>query len=617
MTAQPPKQEGDRLPSVGLGRGTGGVWRWVAPALSLDGAIVLAIFVIAIVLNSHLVTSMSLYFDEAMSIETARQSPDVLAGYLWGNQNQMILYYVVLSVWMHLLHAVGITESEVLLRLPSIVFAALAVVVLYLLGRRFWGRVAGLTAALLYLLSTEQIFHAQKARAYPLQLLLLMVSWYALLLILSGSDTRRRVWVTYVISTALAFYAQPYSALVVAAQVLTFTWYAATPGRKGEFARRALVPAFVAIGSVAVLVLPLAADFVLNGQPNEFVPIAHLTDIPNFFIRMQLGAPSRQYANAFAEALGVLAVLAVGVSVLWTVPETSAWLRRLQTTRRPLPQDANRPRTRVTYVPPSVRGTTAAMAYVMPTQQMTYVPPSARAAAMIAYVAPGATALVAWLVTPMALAFIATQPYLNLHLFYWRYLVVVIPPLCLLVGMGVSAIRFPVSHRMLALVPQCVLVVVLVAVALPETVRYYATAEISDFRTPAAWVDAHYATGDEIVCLPGRMCSVPLEYYLTTYPGPAHLTSSSPGAWLWLSQGQVRVDPKYVEAFVAQQPRVFFVEAFFGMSAKQKDQAQQELIWLNSNERLVAACTALTVSVRLYAMGPPTLDRATAAAPPC
>jgi uncharacterized membrane protein len=541
--------------------------------LTLDGGIMLVMFIAALMFNVHLVASTSLYFDESMSVETARQSPAVLASYLWGNQNEMILYYVLLSAWLHLLDALGIVASEFLVRLPSIVFAALAVVAVYQLGLRFFGRSAGLIAAMLYMLSTLQLFHAQKARAYPLQMLLLIISWYALFLVISGRDTRRRVWAVYVGAVVLALYAQPYSALVLASQIVAFVWYAMARGPKGNPGRAAVRRAIVALCAVIVLALPLTVDYALHGQPNQFVAIAQLGDIPWFFIRSQLAVPSRQYAYIFAIELGILAALAICASALWTYPRTSKLLHPIQLSHGARPVVAS-----------------------------------------VAYIPPGVAALAAWLLIPMTIAFLATQPYLNLHLFYWRYLVVVLPPLCLIVGIGASFIRVSVARGILI---QIVLGLLLLALVLPETVGYYAIAEVSDFRSPAAWLNAHYQAGDGIICFPSRQCSVPLEYYLSTYPGPAQLNASSPGAWLWASQAQVSADPAHVEAFSARTPRVFFVDATFGMSAAQLAQWQQERGWLDSHERLVAACTALTITVRLYSVDPPVPEQTNALAPPC
>ena len=322
-----------------------------------------------------------------------------------------------------------------------------------------------------------------------------------------------------------------------------------------------------------MLALPLTADYALHGQPNQFVPIAQLGDIPWFFIRSQLAVPSRQYAYMFAIELGILVALAISASALWNFPRTSKLLRPVQLSHGTRPVVAS-----------------------------------------VAYMPPGVAALVAWLLVPIAIAFLATQPYLNLHLFYWRYLVVVLPPLCLMVGIGASIIRVSVARGVLI---QIVVGLALLALVLPETVGYYAIAEVSDFSSPAAWLNAHYRAEDGIICFPSRQCSVPLEYYLSTYSGPAQLNASSPGAWLWASQVQVSADPAHVIAFSVRTPRVFFIDATFGMSAAQLVQWQQERSWLDSHERLVAACTALTVTVRLYSADPPVPEQANALAPPC
>ena len=65
--------------------------------------------------------------------------------------------------------------------------------VVYLLGRRLFGRTGGLVAGGVYLTNFLQIIMAQMARAYTLQLLLLAIAWYALFAGLQ-EGTRRRWW---------------------------------------------------------------------------------------------------------------------------------------------------------------------------------------------------------------------------------------------------------------------------------------------------------------------------------------------------------------------------------------------------------------------------------------
>src|SRR5262249_42007970 len=122
-----------------------------------------------------------------------------------------------------------ITTTEFLARLPSALFAALSVIVIYWLGRRFVGPIAGIIAAVLYLLNTYQLTAAQTARAYSLQLLLVAIAWYAWFKLLS-SDADKRWWVVYVAASVLASLSQVMSLLGVLAQAGAFACLFVLPG---------------------------------------------------------------------------------------------------------------------------------------------------------------------------------------------------------------------------------------------------------------------------------------------------------------------------------------------------------------------------------------------------
>lgn len=66
------------------------------------------------------------------------------------------------------------------LRLPSALFGALAVGVVYAIGRRVAGRFAGVVAALLMALAPTQVQYGQEARSYALLLLLIAVALWGL-----------------------------------------------------------------------------------------------------------------------------------------------------------------------------------------------------------------------------------------------------------------------------------------------------------------------------------------------------------------------------------------------------------------------------------------------------
>src|SRR5579875_495728 len=140
-----------------------------------------AMGLLALGFNLYRLGDPSVWFDEAFSVELARQPLPLLWHIIFGPEPNMELYYLFLHYWLLLTHAGGLNPTEVVVRLPSALFAALSTVVLFLFGRRFLPLAAATVGAGLYLLNDLQLTYAQQARGYSLQLLLLCLSWYALL----------------------------------------------------------------------------------------------------------------------------------------------------------------------------------------------------------------------------------------------------------------------------------------------------------------------------------------------------------------------------------------------------------------------------------------------------
>jgi len=81
------------------------------------------------------------------------------------------LYYglVGLAMWLF-------GDSDVVLRLPSVLFGTVSIPALYLLGRRLMGPRAGMIGAFLLTVHPLHLFYSREARVYPL-LLLLAILW--------------------------------------------------------------------------------------------------------------------------------------------------------------------------------------------------------------------------------------------------------------------------------------------------------------------------------------------------------------------------------------------------------------------------------------------------------
>ncbi|HLY30128.1 MAG TPA: hypothetical protein VKQ36_03815, partial [Ktedonobacterales bacterium] len=173
--------------------------------------------------------------------------------------------------------------------------------------------------------------------------------------------------------------------------------------------------------------------------------------------------------------------------------------------------------------------------------------------------------LLCWLVIPIVVSFALTQPFFNAHLFLDRYLVVVIPAICLLAGLGVALLsqralaalrgmRLGLRKQWLAWGAQAALAVALLVVAIPQAQGYYANADTQGLHTGAPWIEQRYQPGDGIACYPGSWCMLPMTYYLYAEAGPAHFDANSPSDDLSV---------KTLAAYGAGHARVFLIIAVF------------------------------------------------------
>ena len=235
----------------------------------------------------------SVWFDEADSWGLSTQPLRmVINRYFLGTEVNMVLYYLLLRVWLWVTGLVGVAATEIVLRLPSAVFGVATAVVVYLLGRRLFGRVGGLVAGGVYLTNFLQIIMAQMVRAYTLQLLLLTIAWYAMFAGLQ-EGTRRRWWAVLAVSSALAVYAQLFSVLVIASMFVGVLLMAAVPGNWSALVRGNARALLISAGAILILIVPIGVEAALHGGP-IWVPPAHLSDVRAFFY-MLAGAPANLF----------------------------------------------------------------------------------------------------------------------------------------------------------------------------------------------------------------------------------------------------------------------------------------------------------------------------------
>jgi uncharacterized membrane protein len=124
------------------------------------------------VLRLVALNAKSFWLDEIASVVIARMSGNSFWHWLWIEEGNMALYYVMLRPWL------GIHFGEGTVRLLSVLPGIASVPVMYLLGARLFGRSLGLLAALLLALSNCSVVYSQEARGYSWLLLGVIVSTY-------------------------------------------------------------------------------------------------------------------------------------------------------------------------------------------------------------------------------------------------------------------------------------------------------------------------------------------------------------------------------------------------------------------------------------------------------
>lgn len=162
----------------------------------------------------------------------------VLSGVHTGGENSPPLFFLLAYL------SIKIGDPTIWIRLPSIIFGAAVIPVIYAIGRQTIGRWAGVLAAALVALSPFTLYYGVEARPYATMMFFVAFSTLALLRALA---TRSRWWwAAYAVSVAAAAYSHYTAIFVLLVQALWSLWRT----------RRRLAPALIANGAVAIAYLP-------------------------------------------------------------------------------------------------------------------------------------------------------------------------------------------------------------------------------------------------------------------------------------------------------------------------------------------------------------------------
>jgi mannosyltransferase len=273
---------------------------------------VLLITVLAGVLRTLCLTSQGITLDESFSIFLGRTTYSNFVHLVWSSEFNMVLYYVLLRLWMNLGH------SEFVIRMLGVLFATATVPVVYFLGKRLFDERTALLAALLLAMHPSHLMLAQRARSYPL--VILLVSMASLCFVLALQKPTRAIWMAYAAFSAASIYSHFFAVLVIAAQMVSLLFILRRPPPWKL--------ALPALAFLAVLLLPMAAFFLHHGDTSHvaWVPDLSLQQVLWVLYSLTL---SKGRSLAYIVAWGLAAWAAFRASSpdsRWPYQFTFTWL---------------------------------------------------------------------------------------------------------------------------------------------------------------------------------------------------------------------------------------------------------------------------------------------------
>ncbi len=162
----------------------------------------------------------SAYFDEVVSVRHL-DAPDLrtfLAAFRQEDPTMVPLYFALQYLWARVTGG-----SLYAVRLLSILFWAMALPIIYLLGKALYDRTAGLIAAACSVLSISHIYYAQEVRMYSLVFFLCLASAFALVRALETE--RSQWWFLNVAANTLAVWTHLFAVWFIVAQGCFLAYY--------------------------------------------------------------------------------------------------------------------------------------------------------------------------------------------------------------------------------------------------------------------------------------------------------------------------------------------------------------------------------------------------------
>jgi uncharacterized membrane protein len=390
-----------------------------------------AITVLAALLRILFISEDSFWHDEILSVQRAQMNDEDFGNLLQGFPN-MAFYYWLLHHW------IALGDSEITVRMLSVVASVGTVLVIYFLGTRLFGPQVGIISAALLAINAFHIQYAQEARSYSVVVLLLALS--SLFLVRSIQRPYWGNWMVYAVLTILSVFTHYFGALVLLAH-----------GASLLFLPRQVIPwkrLMVSASVIAIaLIMPLSSFASLAFADSEgatqvgWVPGASMNSVYRWALDM-----TGNGGNCAGRVCGTSIDTSDFIYFIYFIPVLAAAAIGI----------------RKWFVD---KGSFESWKFAL---------------------------LLTWLLVPVIITLLGS--FVAINAFVSRYLIVSLPPLVILAAVGISELRGLLGLRV-ALV-SAVMLVALEAISVSGVYAYYTEFQKEDWRGIANAIASQWQPGD-------------------------------------------------------------------------------------------------------------------------
>ncbi len=201
------------------------------------------------------------------------------------------LYHLLMWCWAHLFG-----NSEIIMRLPSVIFGTATIYFVYLIakhlinGRNKVKKILPLISALFLATAPFHIYYSQEARMYSLATFFAALSFYYFLRLINNRLNNRKLTVAYILSTTLLLYSDYYGLFIFLLQIVIGVLFLRK--RTMELFRNFSIIAFLFLPVLFLLSIQLKtgieASAILPGW-GELVNVSFFKALPLTFIKFSIG----------------------------------------------------------------------------------------------------------------------------------------------------------------------------------------------------------------------------------------------------------------------------------------------------------------------------------------